>query len=60
MVVDKAQHKQFQQVGVIVLPGVISPNKVKALAHKADAFLNTFISHVLANTLLPHYLNYEH
>jgi hypothetical protein len=60
MVVDKAQHEQFQRDGVIALPGAISPNKVNALAHEVDALSNTFMSHVLANTLLHHYLNYEH
>jgi hypothetical protein len=59
-VVGKAQHEQFQRDGVIVLPGVIVPNKVNALAHEVDSLSNTFMSHLLANTLLPHYLNYEH
>jgi hypothetical protein len=60
IVVDAAQHEQYQRDGVILLPGVIAPNKVNTLADEVDALSDTFMSHVLANTLLPHYLSYEH
>jgi hypothetical protein len=60
IVVDVAQHEQYQRDGVILLTGVIDPNKVNTLAEEVDAMPDTFMSHVLANTLLPHYLSYEH
>jgi hypothetical protein len=60
IVVDAAEHEQYQRDGVILLPGVISPNKVNALADEVDSLTGTFMSHVLANTLMPHYLSYEH
>lgn len=58
--VDTVQHEQYQRDGVILLPGVISPDKVKSLADEVDALPDTFMSNVLANMLLPQYLSYEH
>jgi hypothetical protein len=60
IVVDAARYEQYQRDGVILLPGVISPNKVNDLAEEVDALPDTFMSHILANTLLPQYLSYEH
>jgi hypothetical protein len=60
IVVNDALHKQYQRDGVILLPGVVAINKVKSLADEVDALPDTFMSHVLANTLLPQYLSYEH
>lgn len=58
--VGEAEQRQFERDGVIVLPSAVSTDKVNALARETDALPHTFMTDVISNTLLRHYLEYEH
>ena len=59
-VVTSVQQQAFKTDGVLILPAAISSEKVAQLAAEVESMPDSFMTTVLANTVLRQYSKYEH